>query len=132
MFLGLLSERQRHAFAIVARFITRADGTVLDEERWYLHILEKEIGAPPPPPGDEGEIEDALALFDNPLSRNILLIESLAVALSDGRFDPREEEAISLIARRLGMRPEKVERFRIYAERIVKLVDEGEDLIATR
>jgi tellurite resistance protein len=134
MFLGLLSIEQRQAFARVARHIIHADENLDAEEGWYLNLLEKEMGVDTfhTRPTTHERFVESLEVFDNRFSRNILLLEAVAVALSDGDIGDSEMEVLVAITDHFGFDEGKIGRFRSYAQRILDLVNEGQELIASR
>jgi tellurite resistance protein len=134
MFLSLLSSDQREAFATVARRIIHADGRLDAEESWYLNLLEKEMGVATwhTRPTSHETFAESLSVFDNRFSRNILLLEAVAVALADGEIDPTEMEVLVDITNHFHIDEQKIERFRVFARRILDLMDEGQELIASR
>jgi tellurite resistance protein len=134
MFLSLLSSDQRHAFAEIARFIIHADAHLDAEEGWYFNLLQKEMGMETLAPRSttSESYHESLKLFDNRFSKNILLLEAVTVALADGDIDESEMKVLEDIVERCRMKPEKIEIFRGYAERVLALVNDGQELIASR
>jgi hypothetical protein len=134
MFLSLLSESQKLAFARVARYIIAADEVVDENEQWFMHLALHEMTLEewPPRPGTEDQLRDELKAFDNPVSKNILLLESLCVALADGDLDPRERYVIELLVEDRNIRHDRMEEFEGAAREYLALVNRGEALITLR
>lgn len=134
MFLSLLSETQKVSFAKVARYVIAADDVVDENEQWLMHLSLQEMGLGewPAPPESEAEFLAELKTFDNPISKNILLIEILCMALADGEIEPREEDVIEQIVKDRRIRHSRMADFRSYAAAYLDLVERGEELIMAR
>ena len=134
MFLSLLSESQKVSFARLARYVIAADEVVDENEQWLMHLALHEMGLTewPKPPESEEAFLNELEAFDNPISKNILIIELLCMSLADGEIDPREREVIDQIVSNRRIRHARLEDFREYASEYLDLVERGEDLITAR
>lgn len=92
MFLNLLDDDQKRAFAALASKIVVADDTVYAEEFSLMNILHAEIGWDLKTSQADMAAIDALLLraFRSRRSRIIALLELYVVALAEGKLPPEE------------------------------------------
>ena len=96
MFVQYLSERQQGVLLHYAHEIMRADSLVDARELTLLDVLRAQAR-----PGVEEEdvpIEKLPELFDDRLSRIVLLLELVGMGYADEKFSPRESELISKLS----------------------------------
>ena len=96
MFVQYLSERQQGVMLHYAHEMMRADNVVDARELSRLDVLRDQAR-----PGVEEEdvpIEQLPELFDDRLSRIVLLLELTGMGYSDEKFSPRESELIHKLA----------------------------------
>ena len=101
MFVQYLSERQQGVLLHYAHEMMRADNLVDARELARLDVLRAQAR-----PGVEEEdvpIEKLPELFDDRLSRIVLMLELAGMSYADEKFSPRESEPINRLskARRL-------------------------------
>ena len=96
MFVQYLSERQQGVMLHYAHEMMRADNVVDARELSRLDVLRDQAR-----PGVEEEdvpIEQLPELFDDRLSRIVLLLELTGMGYADEKFSPRESELIRRLA----------------------------------
>ena len=106
MFVQYLSERQQGVLLHYAHEMMRADSMVDARELSRLDVLRAQSR-----PGVEEEdmpIEKLSELFDDRLSRIVLLLELTGMGYVDEKFGPRESELVSKLADALGFNEEGV------------------------
>ena len=103
MFLSKLSEQEKQAFMVLAKWVSEADGIVKEEETLLLNAFLKEM--------DLIEIDSTLTVEDCYLifskSSNVIkraaYIELLSLVIADKKYDKKEEEILSKINNNFGL-----------------------------
>ena len=133
MFLHLLNQAQKQCFCNVVRFIVTADGVVDEKEKRLLAMAQRELALDELPPRitSLALLATQLNVFDSPLARNILLIESVAAAMADGDIPKSEMEVLEGICDCLKMPREKISECTGFAKKFHDLIQEGEKLVFT-
>ena len=124
MFVQYLSERQQGVLLHYAHEMMRADNLVDARELTRLDVLRAQSR-----PGVEEEdvpIEKLPELFDDRLSRIVLLLELIGMGYVDEKFSPRESELVSKLAEALAIDEEGVmDDIRSWVQRQLLLVKEA-------
>ena len=101
MFVQYLSERQQGVLLHYAHEMMRADNLVDARELARLDVLRAQAR-----PGVEEEdvpIEKLPELFDDRLSRIVLMLELAGMSYSDEKFSPRESALINRLSKVLAL-----------------------------
>ena len=124
MFVQYLSERQQGVLLHYAHEMMRADSMVDARELSRLDVLRAQSR-----PGVEEEdvpIEKLPELFDDRLSRIVLLLELTGMGYVDEKFSPRESELVSKLAEALAIDEEGVmDDIKSWVQRQLLLVKEA-------
>jgi uncharacterized tellurite resistance protein B-like protein len=102
MFLGVLDENERRAFAVLARQMIEADGIVVNQEQEALAALARELGVDL----EEGVSQDPTELatvFRERPAKVAALLELLGLAHSDQRFTAEEQSHVQVVASAMGI-----------------------------
>lgn len=130
MFLNLLTAEQQIAFARAAVFAVHADGDVDKREATLLDELREEMGLPELPPVPPVElVESDLVVFDDPVSRRILLLELAGIVTADGHRHSDEMGPLYDWAGRLGLGRSVVDEFLDFADRAHAVYRDGRSLV---
>lgn len=131
MFLHLLNQAQKQCFCNVVRFIVAADGVIDEKEKRLLAMAQRELGLDELPPRvtSLALLATQLNVFDSPISRNVLLLESVGAALADGEIPVSEREVLEGICDCLAIPRERIADFEGFAKRFHTLLAEGEQLV---
>lgn len=128
MFVQYLSERQQGVLLHYAHEMMRADSMVDARELSRLDVLRAQSR-----PGVEEEdmpIEKLPELFDDRLSRIVLLLELTGMGYVDEKFGPRESELVSKLADALAIDEEGVmDDIKAWVQRQFLLVKEAHQLM---
>ena len=128
MFVQYLSERQQGVLLHYAHEMMRADSMVDARELSRLDVLRAQSR-----PGVEEEdvpIEKLPELFDDRLSRIVLLLELTGMGYVDEKFGPRESELVSKLADALAIDEEGVmDDIKAWVQRQLLLVKEAHQLM---
>ena len=128
MFVQYLSERQQAALLHYSYEMMRADNIVEAEERAYLETLRSQSR-----PGVEAAdvpISELASLFEDRLSRIVLLLELVGMGYADEKFSPHESNLIGEIAAALDIGERDLENVRSWVQRQLLLVEEAHELMA--
>lgn len=109
MFLTMLNEAEKRAFAVLAQRLVAADELLRSEELQALETLwaEMGIGSPPADGRDESELA---AAFETRRGRVVALLELLGLAYSDRDFCLDEESMITAVAHEMGLDAAELDR----------------------
>lgn len=131
MFLHLLNKTQRQCFCNVVRFVIMADGVVDSTEHRILEMAkrEMELDELPAPVTSLALLATQLNVFDSPMSRNILIMESVAAAMADGEIPESEMNILTQLCECLQIPTEKIVDFRKLAESSNAVYKKAEELI---
>ncbi len=127
MFVQYLSERQQSALLHYAYEVMRADNIASSEERVHLETLRSQAR-----PGIEAEdipIANLASLFEDRLSRIVLLLELVGMGYADNEFSGRESKLIRDIATALDISVEDMTNIDSWVKRQLLLVEEAHELM---
>jgi hypothetical protein len=102
MFLNLLDQDEKRAFAELAERMIEADGLVIGREEAALAALEAEMGMPRR--GATGRsVAELAGVFGNRRSKVAALLELLGLGYSDTDFSLGEKSLAAEVARHMGL-----------------------------
>lgn len=112
MFLGKLSEKEKHAFISLSVHAANANGVFADEEKMMIQEYCKEMGIPFFDAENTAPMDEVVAVFkESDISiKKIVLLETLGLLYSDGVFDDSEKGFINEYAKKIGLTDEDVEK----------------------
>jgi uncharacterized tellurite resistance protein B-like protein len=108
-----------------------ADGVVDSTEHRILEMAkrEMELDELPAPVTSLALLATQLNVFDSPMSRNILIMESVAAAMADGEIPESEMNILTQLCECLQIPTEKIVDFRKLAESSNAVYKKAEELI---
>ena len=127
MFVQYLNESQQGALLHYASAVMRVDGSVDAGEENRLDVLRAQVQ--PGVDATEVAIADLPGLFDDRMSRLVLLFEVIGMGYADERFDPRESEFINTIAKALAIEEDELLEVTSWVKRQLLLVKEAHQLM---
>ena len=127
MFLNLLNEPQKRAFAALATKIVIADNTVHHEEFSLMNILHAEMGWDLKADGNDLIEVDKMVYkaFDSKRSRIVALMELYVVALCENKLPPEELAVLDEVRRAFGFSEAEAEALLDWARDITPRVLAG-------
>lgn len=103
MFLNLLDDDQKMAFAALAELMIESDGIVVGHEAATLGALKGEMALTDAPVSSGRSVSDLAAVFADRRSRMVALLELVGLGYSDTSFSGTERSLVSEIAREMGI-----------------------------
>ena len=127
MFVQYLNERQQSALLHYAYEVMRANRSADARELNQLDVLRSQ--AQPGVQAEDVAIEELPELFDDRMSRIVLLIEVIGMGYADEKFDPQELELIDKITNALTIDEDDVLNIVSWVKRQILLVKETHRLM---
>lgn len=121
MFLNMLDNDEKRAFAQLAEKMIEADGIVVGREAAALASLKAEMGVSGAA-RDSRSVEELARVFKDKRSRVAALLELFGLAYSDTTFDLGEQSLIALVARDMGLTSDEVVALEKWVQDHVELV----------
>ena len=107
MFLNMLDNDEKRAFAELAEKMIEADGLVIGREEAALAALKAEMGMADA--GDGGRSVDELAgVFKGQGSKVAALLELIGLGYSDTSFSAGEESLVNAVAAQMAVAPDEL------------------------
>jgi hypothetical protein len=128
MFLNMLSDDEKRAFALLAEKMIEADGIVVGSEAAALAALEGEMGVS----RDDAArrpVEELASVFQNRRSKTVVLLELMGLGFSDTHFSVNEQSIVSQAATAMGFSPAELEELEAWVRKYVAVVREAMALI---
>jgi tellurite resistance protein len=127
MFLFKLNEEEKKAFLQLAHYMARVDGEFPEEEQAVIKMYAHEMGIK-----DEGfkehefNLDNILNIFKSKKSKNIVLLEIMALVYADGRVDDKEEELLQYMCIKFGITRKTAKIYEEWIKAILALYKQGE------
>ena len=128
MFLNMLNDEEKKAFALLAEKMIEADGIVVGSEAAALAALEGEMGIS----RDDAArrpVEELAAVFETRRSRSVALLELIGLGYSDTSFCINEQSIITTAATAMGFSADELTSLEDWVKKYVDLVREAMALI---
>jgi len=119
MFLGVLNDTERQAFATLAERMIEADGIVVGAERDALAALKREIGMGDVSEQDARPLQELAAAFRSRRSRVAALLELVGLGYSDANYSVDEHSLVSDISAAMELDPADLVRIEQWVARHV-------------
>jgi len=110
MFLHMLNEDQKRAFAALALKMTGADGAVVGREAAKLRALAGEMNLEIEGWDSSASTGQLAAVFTDRRSKVVALLELLGIAYSDTTFQAAERSIVSEVARAMSVSGDDLKR----------------------
>jgi uncharacterized tellurite resistance protein B-like protein len=105
VYLNLLDDDEKRAFAELAEKMIEADGLVIGREASALAALKAEMGV-----GDAGgggrTVDDLAGVFKSRRSKVATLLELIGLGYSDTAFSVSEESLVNTVANQMAISPD--------------------------
>ena len=108
MYLNLLDDDEKRAFAELAEKMIEADGLVIGREESALASLKAEMGVSET--GGAGRTpQDLAGVFKSRRSKVAALLELIALGYSDTAFSVSEESLVNSVANQMAISPDELQ-----------------------
>ena len=108
MYLNLLDDDEKRAFAELAEKMIEADGLVIGREESALASLKAEMGMSDTGSGGRGP-EELAGVFKSRRSKVAALLELIALGYSDTAFSVSEESLVNSVANQMAISPDELQ-----------------------
>ncbi len=108
MYLNLLDDDERRAFAELAEKMIEADGLVIGREAAALASLKAEMGMSDSSGGGRSA-DDLAGVFKGRRSKIAALLELIALGYSDTAFSVSEESLVNTVANQMAISPDDLQ-----------------------
>jgi hypothetical protein len=125
MFLNLLEDDEKRAFAVLAERMIAADGIVVGRETATLAALKGEMGVELEPRDVEPELEDIAAVFSNRQSKMVVLLELMGLGYSDTSYCMDERSMLVAVAEAMGIGDGELARLEVWVQQHMRHVREA-------
>ena len=110
MFLHMLNDDQKRAFAALALKLTAADGAVVGREAAKLRALSGEMNLEREEWDSSASVAELAAAFTDRRSKVVALLELLGFAYSDTSFQSVEASMVNEVARAMNVSDDDLKR----------------------
>ncbi len=116
MFLNLLNDDQKAAFAALAEMMIESDGIVVGREAATLGALKGEMGMTDGPDSSSARVADLAAVFADRRSKIVAVLELVGLGYSDTSFSGTERSLVSEVAREMDIGAEDLARIEAWVQ----------------
>ncbi len=121
MFLNLLDNDEKLAFAELAERMIEADGLVIGREEASLAALKAEMGTPSEAIGGR-TIEELAGVFKGWRSKVVALLELIGLGYTDTSFSIGEQSLVDQVAQTMGLSEKELASIEEWVQEHVSLV----------
>lgn len=107
MYLNLLDDDEKRAFAELAEKMIEADGLVIGREASALASLKAEMGMGDTGGGGRG-VEELAGVFKSRRAKVAALLELIGLGYSDTAFSVSEESLVNTVANQMAVSPDEL------------------------
>ena len=107
MYLNLLDDDEKRAFAELAEKMIEADGLVIGREESSLAALKAEMGMSDTGGGGRGA-EELAGVFKSRRAKVAALLELIGLGYSDTAFSVSEESLVNTVANQMAISPDEL------------------------
>ncbi len=129
MFLNLLTEDEKRAFAVLAEKIIEADGIVVGREAATLAAFRGEMGVGVDAEEAQRSVEELAAVFRDRQSKVAALLELIGLGYSDTSFSITERSMVTVVAQAMGIGMDDVVRLESWVQEHVRLIRQALSLM---
>jgi len=122
MFLHMLNDDQKRAFAALALKLTAADGAVVGREAAKLRALSGEMNLELEGWDSSASVAELAASFTDRRSKVVALLELLGFAYSDTSFQAVEQSIVTEVARAMNVSGDELKRLEAWVGQHVEHV----------
>jgi uncharacterized tellurite resistance protein B-like protein len=103
MFLNLLDDNEKRAFAALAEKMIASDGIVVGREAATLGAFKGEMGLGAETVDSGASVSELASVFSDRRSKIVALLELIGLGYSDTSFSGTERSLVSEVAREMGI-----------------------------
>jgi hypothetical protein len=129
MFLTLLNDDEKRAFALLAERMIAADGIVVGREAATLASYKAEMGLDPSSEGGDQDVEQLAAVFESRRSRLVALLELIGLGYSDTSFSVTERSLVFALARTMDVEADTLVELEGWVQQHVRLIRQAMELL---
>jgi hypothetical protein len=129
MFLTLLDDDEKRAFALLAEKMIAADGIVVGREAATLAAYKGEMGLGSEPEGEAQGIEELASVFGSRRSKIVALLELIGLGYSDTSFSVTERSLVFATARAMDIEANTLVELEAWVQQHVRLVRQAMELL---
>lgn len=129
MFLTLLNDEEKRAFALLAEKMIAADGIVVGREAATLAAYKAEMGLEARPESEERGVEDLAAAFGSRRSKVVALLELIGLGYSDTSFSVTERSLVFALARAMEIEADTLVDLEAWVQQHVRLIRQAMELL---
>lgn len=129
MFLTLLNDEEKRAFALLAEKMIAADGIVVGRETATLAAYKAEMGLEARPESEERGVEDLAAAFGSRRSKVVALLELIGLGYSDTSFSVTERSLVFALARAMEIEADTLVDLEAWVQQHVRLIRQAMELL---
>jgi uncharacterized tellurite resistance protein B-like protein len=129
MFLHMLNDDQKRAFAALALKLTAADGAVVGREAAKLRALAGEMNLDLEVLDSNADVATLAAAFTDRRSKTVALLELFGFAYSDTTFQAVERSIVAEAARAMNVSGEELKRLEAWVGQHVEHVRQAFELM---
>jgi hypothetical protein len=122
VFLNLLSNDEKRAFAVLAEKMIEADGIVVGREAATLAAFRGEMGVAVGSDEAEKSIEELAQVFEDRRSKVAALLELIGLGYSDTTFGVTERSLTTEVAKHMGIGVVELLRLEEWVQEHVRLI----------
>jgi hypothetical protein len=124
MFLNLLENEEKKAFAVLAERMIQTDGIVVGSEAVAIAALKGEMGIASADAGDLS-VEELAGVFASRRSKVVALLELIGLGYSDTSFHVTERSLVWTAAAGMGVTADELAHLEGWVQKYVELVRQG-------
>ena len=121
MYLNLLDDDEKRAFAELAERMIEADGLVVGREAAAVAALKAEMGLPEAAGGGR-TVEELAGAFKERRSKIAALLELIGLGYSDTSFSVDEESLVNAVANRMAISSDELHNIEAWVQEHFALV----------
>ena len=129
MFLTMLEDDEKRAFALLAEQMIAVDGIVVGREAATLAAFRGEMGLPLGPGTDGKSIEELASSFTSRRSKIVVLLELIGLGYSDTSFSVSERSLVFALARTMDIEASTLVELEAWVQRHVRLIRQAMELL---
>ena len=121
MYLNLLDDDEKRAFAELAERMIEADGLVVGREQAAVAALKAEMGLADAREGVR-TVDELAGVFKDRRSKIAALLELIGLGYSDTSFSVDEESLVNAVANRMAISPDELHNIEAWVQEHFALV----------
>lgn len=129
MFLTMLNDEEKRAFALLAEKMIAADGIVVGREAATLAAYKAEMGLEAKSESEERGVEDLAAAFGSRRSKVVALLELIGLGYSDTSFSVTERSLVFALARAMEIEADTLVDLEAWVQQHVRLIRQAMELL---